>query len=45
MTLARSERSMRVPPINWEAVFWLLCAAGLALAMWNYGQIASDVMD
>jgi hypothetical protein len=32
---------MRNAPMNWELVFWLLCAAGVALAFWQYGNMVS----
>ena len=33
---------MRKPPINGEIVFWLLCGAAMALAMWQYGRMFGD---
>lgn len=33
---------MRMPPINWELVFWIICGAGFLLAFWQYGQIISS---
>ena len=36
------ERSMRKPSAKWEIVFWLVCLAGAALAMWQYGTMFSD---
>jgi hypothetical protein len=27
---------------RWEIVFWLVCLAGVALAMWQYGRMVSD---
>jgi hypothetical protein len=36
---------MQKAPINWEIVFWLLCGAGVVLAMWQYGRMVSSYTD
>ena len=34
--------SMGKPSARWEIVFWLVCLAGVALAMWQYGSLFND---